>query len=150
MLLLTKVPFGGGTSSTFATNSEELQTVKLVMAPLFYFGWMSGMIFFCKSNFQDFSPLQKNQKISVADFLSVTDLASHFHLPLSEQAYEEYQELQEIVQNIQVTQEDKRTMAIHMGTSKICSQKNIVNISTKKYNPQSLSYGFGVPHAATN
>jgi len=123
MLLLTKVPSGGGTSSTFATNSEELQTVKLVMAPLFYFGWMSGMIFFCKSNFQDFSPLQKNQKISVADFLSVTDLASHFHLPLSEQAYEEYQELQEIVQNIQVTQEDKEQWQYTWGPAKYAAKK---------------------------
>jgi len=43
----------------------------------------------------------------VADFLSAEDLASHFHLPLSEQAYQEYQELQEIVQSIQVRQEDK-------------------------------------------
>jgi hypothetical protein len=49
----------------------------------------------------------KNQKISVADFLSTTNLASHFHLPLSKQAYEEYHELQEIVQSIQIRQEDK-------------------------------------------
>jgi hypothetical protein len=49
----------------------------------------------------------KNQKISVAEFLSVADLTPHFHLPLSEQAYEEYQELLGIVQNIQIGQGDK-------------------------------------------
>lgn len=35
----------------------------------------------------------KNQKISVAAFLSITDMTSHFHLPLSEQAHQEYIEL---------------------------------------------------------
>ena len=32
----------------------------------------------------------KNQKISVATFLSAQDIAVHFHLPLSEQAYQEF------------------------------------------------------------
>ena len=33
----------------------------------------------------------KDQKISVADFLTAPDKAVHFHLPLSEQAYHEFQ-----------------------------------------------------------
>jgi len=44
----------------------------------------------------------KNQKISVAAFLSITDMTSHFHLPLSEQAHQEYIELQGIIQGIQL------------------------------------------------
>ena len=36
----------------------------------------------------------KDQKISVANFLSVTDMYEHFHLPLSDQAQQEYLELQ--------------------------------------------------------
>jgi hypothetical protein len=59
----------------------------------------------------------------VADFLSTTDLASHFHLPLSEQAYEEYQELQEIVQSIQIRQEDKDQWQYIWGAKKIHIQK---------------------------
>ena len=42
----------------------------------------------------------KNKKISVAKFLTSNTLDSQFHLPLSEQAYQEYLGLQELIQNI--------------------------------------------------
>ena len=60
----------------------------------------------------------KNQKISVAAFLSITDMTSHFHLPLSEQAHQEYIELQGIIQGIQLREENKggqRSVELHLG-----------------------------------
>jgi hypothetical protein len=47
----------------------------------------------------------KTQKSSVAMFLETPNLIEHFHLPLSEQAYQEFQELQDSVQNIQVNED---------------------------------------------
>lgn len=38
-------------------------------------------------------------------FLETPNLIEHFHLPLSEQAYQEFQELQDSVQNIQVNED---------------------------------------------
>ena len=49
----------------------------------------------------------KNQKISVADFVAVTDLTEHFYFPLLDQAFQELYELQEIIQGIQVRGDEK-------------------------------------------
>jgi len=78
--------------------------------------------------------LAKNQKISVADFFATTNLASHFHLPLSEQAYEEYQELQEIIQSIQIRQEDKDQWQYIWGSTKYTA-KNYYKYLHKEIQP---------------
>jgi len=43
----------------------------------------------------------KNQKISVAQFLSEENMDNNFYLPLSQQANEEYQQLREIIHSLQ-------------------------------------------------
>ena len=43
----------------------------------------------------------KNRKVSVSEFL-LNNIESQFHLPLSEQAYQEYQALQDYIQTLQV------------------------------------------------
>jgi hypothetical protein len=65
------------------------------------------MIFCLKTSFQDSSLLQKNKLISVVKFLNTTQMEELFHLPLSEQAWQEYQALQAIIQGIQITEGDK-------------------------------------------
>jgi hypothetical protein len=50
---------------------------------------------------------KKNKSISVAKFLSTTQFSDLFHLPLSNEAWQEYQALQSIIQGIQITEGDK-------------------------------------------
>jgi hypothetical protein len=45
----------------------------------------------------------KNKTISVAQFLLNNSIEQQFHLPLSVQAFQEYQDVQQIIQQIQVT-----------------------------------------------
>jgi hypothetical protein len=56
---------------------------------------------FYKSSFQGCIPLQKNRKVSVSEFF-LNNIETQFHLPLSEQAYQEYQALQDYIQTLQV------------------------------------------------
>jgi hypothetical protein len=93
MLLQTKALSGGRTFSTFVTNLEGLPNARLEMVLLFFFWLDVWNDLLLHEKLPRLFTFAKNQKISVADFLSTTDLASHFHLPLSEQAYEEYHEL---------------------------------------------------------
>jgi hypothetical protein len=65
-----------------------------------------------------FSFAKKNQKISVADFLSTPDIFSLFHLPISKEALQELQDLQEIIENTQVGRDEK-----DVGTTKVYIQK---------------------------
>jgi len=68
---------------------------------------MYGMSTISKKSCQGSSPMPRTKKISVAAFLSVTDLSSHFHLPMFEQAQQEYVQLQGIIQDIQLREENK-------------------------------------------
>jgi hypothetical protein len=54
----------------------------------------------CKTSTQGCIPLQKNKNISIAQFPTNNTLEMQFHLPLSEQAYQEYQSLQDYFQTI--------------------------------------------------
>jgi hypothetical protein len=45
----------------------------------------------------------KNKDISVAQFLTHNTAQQQFHLPLSVEAFQEYQDLQQLIQQIQVT-----------------------------------------------
>jgi hypothetical protein len=47
----------------------------------------------------------KNQNISVADFIHNNNFQQQFHLPLSVQAFQEYQAMQDIIQQTQISNE---------------------------------------------
>jgi hypothetical protein len=49
----------------------------------------------------------KNKNISVAQFLQNNQIENQFHLPLSVQAFQEYQELQQCLQQTQVTEQSR-------------------------------------------
>ena len=49
----------------------------------------------------------KNKRTSMAQFLLNNSLEAQFHLPLSEQAFEEYQRLQDYIQAFQVQENTK-------------------------------------------
>jgi hypothetical protein len=87
-------------------STEELQSAQLGMGQLCSFGLTFGMITFLKTNSQGFS-FAKNKLISVAKFLATEQLGDLFHLPLSNEAWQEYQALQTIIQGIQVTEGGK-------------------------------------------
>ena len=91
----------------------------------------------------------KNQKISVAAFLSITDMTSHFHLPLSEQAHQEYIELQRIIQGIQLREEDKDQWSYIWGKKNIRQEVSITTC-TKTFNLQGPFSGSGNQGVATN
>jgi hypothetical protein len=46
----------------------------------------------------------KNKSISVANFLTNNNIQDQFHIPLSIQAFQEYQQLQVLIQNLQVSE----------------------------------------------
>jgi hypothetical protein len=46
----------------------------------------------------------KNKSISVANFLMNNNIQDQFHIPLSIQAFQEYQQLQVLIQNLQVSE----------------------------------------------
>jgi hypothetical protein len=54
------------------------------------------MITFYKASFQDFS-YARNKNISVTQFLLNNQMETQFFLALSEQAFQEYQELQQVL-----------------------------------------------------
>jgi hypothetical protein len=51
----------------------------------------------------------KNKNISVAQFLLNSLLETQFHLPLSVQAFQEHQQLQQLIQQLQVSENTKDT-----------------------------------------
>ena len=83
----------------------------------------------------------KNKNISVSQFLLNNSLQSQFHLPLSEQAYHEYQGLQEyILKILGVTCEGAGTIR-HLDST---------TYPTKIYSLLLPFSGFGIQSAATN
>jgi hypothetical protein len=65
----------------------------------------------------------KNKNISVAQFLTNNTLEMQFHLPLSEQAYQEYQSLQDYFQTFQVQQGAKDSWHYIWGNSTYTSSR---------------------------
>jgi hypothetical protein len=65
----------------------------------------------------------KDKLISVAKFLSTEQLGDLFHLPLSNDAWQEYQALQVILQEIQVTKGDKDCWKYIWGNSDYSASK---------------------------
>jgi len=90
--------------------------------------------FFLQEKLPRLFTFAKNQKIPVAAFLSTPDMSTLFHLPLSEQAYQEFQELQEIIQSVQMTQTDKDQWHYIWGSSKYTS-KSFYNHLYKDFHP---------------
>jgi hypothetical protein len=76
------------------------------MVPQFSFGLMFEMTASSRKGYQDYS-FAKNKNISVAAFLQNNSLESQFHLPLSEQAFQEYHQLQQIIHQTQVSENSK-------------------------------------------
>jgi hypothetical protein len=65
----------------------------------------------------------KDKLISVKKILNTTQMESLFHLPLPEQAWQEYQALQVIIQGIQITEESKDTWSYIWGKAEYSSSK---------------------------
>ncbi|CAO2201894.1 unnamed protein product [Urochloa humidicola] len=76
----------------------------------------------------------KNQKISVAKFFEAPHTAQHFHLPLSDEAHQEYQELQNIIQDLQMNEEEKDKWFYIWGSEKYTS-RNYYNHRYKNFQP---------------
>jgi len=65
----------------------------------------------------------KHKKILVAQFLLNSNLESQFHLPLSEQAFQEYQNFQDYIQTIQVHHSTKDSWCFIWGSNIYTSSK---------------------------
>ena len=68
-----------------------------------------------QSKFSRLFSFAKNKKISVLQFLSNNNLQSQFHLPLSEQAYQEYQRMQDYIKKYTGSTRYKRLLALYLG-----------------------------------
>jgi len=76
----------------------------------------------------------RHKRISVSQFLLNNSLESQFHLPLSEQAYQEFQSLQEYIQTIQVQQDSKDSWRYIWG-SNIYTSSSFYNFPYKNIQP---------------
>jgi hypothetical protein len=110
------------TCSSWLIYSEGLPLVKLEMDQHNYFGQIFGMIIFFSRSSQGIS-FVKNKNIYVAQFLLNNQLERQFHLPLSVQAFEEYQQLQQLIQQLQVSEKTKDTWHYIWGNSKYTTSK---------------------------
>jgi hypothetical protein len=89
--------------------------------------WFSGLIFgmatFWNPNFQGFTPLPETSTSLSQFFLSNNTLQSQFHLPLSEQAFQEFQSLQGLIQALQVDQNSRDSWEYIWGSKNYSSSK---------------------------
>jgi hypothetical protein len=65
----------------------------------------------------------KNKSISVAKFLSTVQMDELFHLPLPNEAWQEYQTLQTIIQDLQVSEGNKDCWSYLWGKTEYSSSK---------------------------
>ena len=91
----------------------------------------------------------KNDKISVAAFLRNNIINDQFFLPLSEEAFQEYQELQTILQNLQI-QEHSRDKWTYIWGSAQYSSKNSTCTLTRMSSLLLPLCGSGAQNAATS
>ena len=96
-----------------------------------------------------YSFFAKNKNISVSQFLLNNSLRSQFHLPLSEQAYHEYQGLQEYIQTIQVEQHTKDSWSFLWGAAPI-NHLDSTTCPSQIYSLLLPFFGFGIQSAVTN
>jgi hypothetical protein len=76
----------------------------------------------------------KNKNISVAAFLQNDSLEAQFHLPLLEQAFQEYLQLQQIIQQVQVSENSKDSWHYIWGNSTYTASK-FYHLPYKNVNP---------------
>jgi hypothetical protein len=87
-------------------------------------GVMSGTTIYCKANSQGYTPLLNTRASRWHSFFEIIrSKLNFFHLPLSVQALQEYQELQQIIQQIQITPESKDTWHYIWANDKYTSSK---------------------------
>ena len=89
-----------------------------------------------ESKFPRLYSFARNKNISVARFLSNNTLEAQFHLPLSEQAFQEFQSLQELIQDLQVDQNSKDSWEYIWGSKNYSSSK-CYNFPYKNIQPPS-------------
>jgi hypothetical protein len=65
----------------------------------------------------------KKKDISVAHFLTHNQLQDQFHLPLSVEAFQEYQQMQQIIQQIQISGQEKDSWSYIWGNNRYTSSK---------------------------
>jgi hypothetical protein len=65
----------------------------------------------------------KNKTILVAQFLLNNNMEQQFYLPLSVQTFQEYHELQELIQQIQITEQGKGSWSYIWGNSSYTASK---------------------------
>jgi hypothetical protein len=90
----------------------------------------------------------KNKSIFVAQFLQSNQLECQFHLPLPEQAYQEYQHLQQLILQLQVEENTKDTCNTFGVIPHIHDQSFII-CYIKVFTPQNHFYGYGTPTVLT-
>jgi len=76
----------------------------------------------------------KNQNISVAQFLQTNTIEEQFYTPLSMEAYQEFEELQSIIQGIQVSVDRQDTWHYIWGSNKY-SSKQFYNFQFRNIKP---------------
>ena len=89
-----------------------------------------------KQSFPRLYSFARNKNISVAKFLQNNDMQEQFHIPLSVEAFQEFQELQEIIQGIQVQENEKDCWQYIWGSNKY-SSKQFYNLPYKNIRPPS-------------
>jgi hypothetical protein len=90
----------------------------------------------------------KNKNISVAQFFQNNQIENQFHLPLSTKAFQEYQELQSCLQQIQVTDQSRDSWHYIWGSSTYTSS-TLYHLPYKNVNPPRPSSGSGTPNVPT-
>lgn len=110
--------------------------------------WMFGMTDCWRTPSQDCSASLRTHT-TVSHFLRNDSIEEQFHIPLSEEAFQEYQELQGIIQGIQV-QGETRDFWHYIWASSAYSSKQIYNFHSGTLGHPLHSYGSGNPGVPTN
>jgi hypothetical protein len=79
----------------------------------------------------------KNKNISVAMFILNNRIEDQFHLPLSVQAFQEYQQLQQVLQNLQVDNSSRDSWEYIWGNSKYTAAR-FYHHTFKHFHPPNL------------
>jgi hypothetical protein len=76
----------------------------------------------------------KNKTIAIAQFLTSNTLEQQFHLPLSIQAFQEHQDLQELIQQIQIPEQGRDNWSYIWSNSNYTASK-FYHLSYKHVQP---------------
>jgi hypothetical protein len=80
----------------------------------------------------------KNKKISVAQFLTQNQVQDQFHLPISAQAFQEYEQLQLIIQQLQVSSETKDSWEYIGGGGALLYPLKVLSPPIQEHKPPKL------------